>query len=150
MKLSDLTDLIPGAAQLKLIAAGVGTAAVLGGLSWIYLHGRHDAAAELKPKVAAAQAQAATTTVQGALTGQAAAIPAAADRRALDITVHTETAAHAVEQAHGASGAVPPDVLRSWGAGVDGVRDEADRAHAADPAAPHPGGGQPAGAVPPA
>lgn len=92
-----------------------------------------------------AQAQTHVAEAQGQLSTAAAAIPAAADRRAVDITVHTEEAAHAVETAPGASALVPPDVLAGWAAGVDGLRNEAAAAHAG-PA--DPGGGQSAPAVP--
>lgn len=139
-----IEDLAPPPYGLILrIGAPIAAAAVVvGGLFAI---GHHAGVASERPKVAAAQVQAAGAKAQGQLAAAAAAIPAAADRRALDITVHAEEAAHAVETALGAQGAVPAGVLSGWAAGVDGVRDEARAARAG---ADDPGGGEPARGVP--
>lgn len=140
-----LEDLIPPPYgwALRIGAPVAATVIVLGGC-WAL--GRHAGVAHEAPKAAAAQARAAGAQAQGRLSAAAAAIPAAADRRALDITVHAEEAAHAVETAPGAQGAVPPGVLAGWAAGVDGVRDEARTARAG---ADDPGGDEPARAVRP-
>lgn len=95
--------------------------------------------------VAARSAAAVQTAQSGVERASSAAVQTAQTREA-SLARTTETAAHALAADPLADQAVPPAVLRDWGAGVDGLRDEAARARAAPGAA---GGGDPAGAVPP-
>ena len=141
-----LPDIVPP--WVKLAAAGAAVATVAGAGAWTAHQIERPAHERAEARAAAAEsglrARAEEAKAQRGIDAAALDIVDHASRRAVDITVQGEIAAHAAEQAPGASDALPPDVLRSWAAGVDGVRDEA---RAARGAAAGPAG---AGAVEPA
>lgn len=107
------------------------------------------------PKLAKAQAVAASAQAQAVAADQSARMTAAA-AGAVEVARTTEShASRAAEEAAdvlvhdpGADAPLPADVLRDWALGVDGLR---DGARAAAPAgAADPGGVRPARPVPPA
>lgn len=98
-------------------------------------------------EAAAARTAAAVQTAQTGVEQAAAAAVQTAQTREASLARTTETVAHALVADPLADQAVPPAVLRDWGAGVDRLRDEAARARAAPAGAA--GGGDLAGAVPP-
>ena len=124
-------------------AAVLAAAVLAGGL----LAHRADAPALARARADAALAQAAarTSAAQADLTGAAAAAVQTAQGRETTLARTTETYAHAVQSAPQASQPLPPDVLRDWSSGIDGLRDEAARAR---PGAAAAGGAGAAGGVP--
>ena len=145
-----LPDIIPP--WVRLAAAAATATAVAGAGAWaahkLEQPARERAESRAATAESALRARAEEAAAQRGVDAAALDIVDQATRRGVDITVHGETAAHAAEQAPGASDALPPDVLRSWAAGVDGVRDEARRARAAAAAPAGPGAGEPARALP--
>ena len=97
----------------------------------IYGAGHHAASKADAPKIAAAQAQNLTAQAQVAVTTSATG--AAEHTRSCEaaLTTQAEEAAHAVQSAPGADAPLPPDVLREWRAGIDGLRQPADGGGAA-------------------
>lgn len=126
-----------------LVAWGAVLAIALGAAGLI-----HHKDAVITRERGAASVQRAAAATKAAQAGLNAAVLQAADRAASRGAVlqHTaERAADAIQSSPGASAPVPPDVLRAWAAGVDGLRDTTGRSRTADaPASRQPASGLPA------
>ena len=120
-------------------------AALLGGLA---VH-RLDApsVAKARAAVATAQSEAAAAAASTRMATAASAAVETARGRETAAAATTQETVDALAKAPQADQPVPPDVLRGWASGVDGLRDQAAAARAPTG---DPGGAGPARPVPPA
>lgn len=130
--------------RLHWVLGAAALAAVAGAAAFL-AHALDAPALRRAEAEAAARTAAAVQTAQTGVEQASAAAVQTAQTREASLARTTETAAHALAADPQGRQAVPPAVLRDWGAGVDGLRDQAARARAVPGAA---GGGDPARAVP--
>ncbi len=131
--------------RLHWVLGAAALAAVAGAAAFLAHALDAPALRRAEAEAAAARTAAAVQTAQTGVEQASAAAVQTAQTREASLARTTETAAHALAADPQGRQAVPPAVLRDWGAGVDGLRDQAARARAVPGAA---GGGDPAGAVP--